>query len=162
MEIRHLEKSGCVAVAPRGEDDGLPGFAEPPLRGHSLYLDAPTMLIIEDAPLIAFDLAETMRELGFDVRAIAANHEEARQAIEESPPQFAIVDLHLGRKQGNIRPSEELLAQLDAVGCLCLIFSGDEAACRRMGERFPHFAVLTKPAERSKLASKLEALRNAR
>lgn len=154
-----LAKNGYGAVLQAQENEAGSGFAEPPLPDLSADLDAPTMLIIEDAPLIAFDLAETMRELGFAVRDIAADHAEARQAILDDPPQFAIVDLHLGGKQDSIRPSEELLAQLDAIGCRCLIFSGDADACRRMGKRFPHFAVLTKPAERAKLVSTVEALR---
>lgn len=155
-----LNKNGCVSVPQERGDERGTGFAEPPLPDLVPGLDAPTMLIIEDAPLIAFDLAETMRELGFLVADIAANHAEARRAIADGPPQFAIVDLHLGGKQGNIKPSEELLAELDAIGCRCLIFSGDAAACRRMGERFPNFAVLTKPAERATLIGTLKALRD--
>ena len=50
------------------------GFAEAPLGSLHQAADAPRMVIVEDAPLIAVDLAETMRELGFDVRATAFAH----------------------------------------------------------------------------------------
>lgn len=160
--MRRFEKRRCVAVPAeqQGKTGPGPGLAEPPLRGLSPRLDAPTMLIIEDAPLIAYDLAETMRELGFEIGAIVATHDEAWQAIRESPPQFAIVDLHLDGKQGNIGPSEDLLAYLEALGCRCLIFSGDAAACLRMSVRFPNFAVVTKPAQTTRLIAEMKRLRD--
>lgn len=156
---QHVDMSawGSVPRDLRSGDRAKP--TEPPRAGTLPHLDAPTMLIVEDAPLIAFDLTETMRELGFDVHAVAASHAEARRAIEQGVPEFAIVDLHLGGRQESIRASEDLLALLDGLGCRCLIFSGDEAACRRMALRFPHFAVVTKPADQTRLASELERLR---
>ena len=39
--------------------------------------NGPRMIIVEDAPLIALDLAETMRDLGFDVWATASTHDQA-------------------------------------------------------------------------------------
>jgi ActR/RegA family two-component response regulator len=119
---------------------------------------SPRMIIVEDAPLIALDLAETMKDLGFDVRATAFTHEQALAQIEEAAPDFAVIDLHLGMAQDG-RDGEALLSMLSARGCRCLVFSGDEDACRRVAAHYPQVSVLTKPAQPGMLAREIERLR---
>ena len=141
-----------------GGEDGL-GLAEAPVGSVPLAADAPRMIIVEDAPLIALDLAETMRELGFDVRATAFTHEQAISEIERTGPDFAVVDLHLGAGENGVREGESLLSILDERGCRCLVFSGDEAACARVARRYPNFAVLSKPAQPDRLVAEIQKLR---
>lgn len=143
----------------RGEDEL--GMAEAPLAQAQLSADAPRMVIVEDAPLIALDLAETMRDLGFDVRATAFTHEQALAEIERTVPQYAVVDLHLGMGENGFQQGESLLSILDERGCRCLVFSGDEAAIGRVAERFPHFPVLSKPAQPERLACAIRRLRES-
>ena len=144
----------------RSEDDLRGGMAEAPgLMPVRAAGDAPRMVIVEDAPLIALDLAETMRDLGFDVRATAFTHEQALTEIERSAPQFAVVDLHLGAGENGVQQGETLLALLDERGCRCLVFSGDDAACSRVAERYPHFSVLAKPAQPDRLVREMQRLR---
>lgn len=121
--------------------------------------DTPQMIIVEDAPLIALDLAETMKDLGFEVRATVFTHEQALAEIERSMPEYAIIDLHLGISEESLGNGEALLSMLDESGCRCLVFSGDENACRRVAERYPHFSVLGKPAQRRRLANEIQKLR---
>jgi ActR/RegA family two-component response regulator len=118
----------------------------------------PRMIIVEDAPLIALDLAETMKDLGFDVSATAFTREQALAHIEEAAPDFAVIDLHLGMAQDG-RDGEALLSMLSARGCRCLVFSGDEDACRRVAAHYPQVSVLTKPAQPGMLAREIERLR---
>lgn len=141
----------------RGEDSL--GLAEAPAGSMPLSADAPRMIIVEDAPLIALDLAETMRDLGFDVRATAFTHEQAIAEIERTGPDFAVVDLHLGAGENGVRDGESLLGILDERGCRCLVFSGDEAACARVARRYPNFAVLSKPAQPDRLVAEMQKLR---
>lgn len=119
---------------------------------------APKMIIVEDAPLIALDLAETMKDLGFDVRATAFTHDQAMAEIERSVPDYAVIDLHLGAG-GDGRDGETLLSMLEARGCRCLVFSGDQDACRRVAELYPQVPVLAKPAQPAALAREIERLR---
>lgn len=121
-------------------------------------IGAPRMIIVEDAPLIALDLAETMLDLGFDVRATAFTHDQAIAEIEQSVPDYAVIDLHLGTsKDGS--DGEALLSMLDARGCRCLVFSGDEEACRRVSDLYPQVSVLSKPAQPGALAREIARLR---
>jgi ActR/RegA family two-component response regulator len=119
---------------------------------------SPRMIIVEDAPLIAFDLAETMKDLGFDVRATAFTREQALAEIAQAVPDFAVIDLHLGMAQDG-RDGEALLSILSARGCRCLVFSGDDDACRRVAEHYPDVSVLSKPAQPGMLAREIERLR---
>lgn len=152
---------GAAAMEPGPAEDGQ-GFAEKPMAPSHRTADAPRMMIVEDAPLIAVDLAETMRELGFDVQATAFTHDQALTEIERTAPQFAIVGLHLGLGENGVRQGEALLELLDGLGCRCLVFSGDEEACRRVAERYPHFSVLSKPAQPETLVAEIEKLRASR
>lgn len=158
------ESSGAACSSDQGfrrDDDRPAGMAEAPvLLPVRAAGDAPRMVIVEDAPLIALDLAETMRDLGFDVRATAFTHEQALAEIERSAPQFAVIDLHLGAGENGVQQAEGLLAILDDRGCRCLVFSGDEAACSRVAERYPHFSVLAKPAQPDRLVREMQKLRN--
>lgn len=141
----------------RVDDDR--GLAEAPVVTLTISADAPRMVIVEDAPLIALDLAETMRDLGFDVRATAFTHEQAVAEIERWVPQYAIVDLHLGGGDQGVPQAEALLGMLSARGCRCLVFSGDQQACARVAERFPNFPVLSKPAQPERLIREMQKLR---
>ncbi|HET7409785.1 MAG TPA: hypothetical protein VFJ13_06265 [Paracoccaceae bacterium] len=156
-----FDENGLSAAAPEpgAQVQDEQGFAEAPLAPLHPTSDAPRMVIVEDAPLIALDLAETMRELGFDVRATAFTHEQALTEIERTVPQFAIVGLHLGVGEGDVDRGEALLELLDELGCRCLIFSGDEEACRRVAARYPHFPVLSKPAQPETLVAEIQKLR---
>lgn len=144
----------------RSDEDQNGGLAEAPVMlPFQSAGDAPRMVIVEDAPLIALDLAETMRDLGFDVRATAFTHEQALAEIERAVPQFAVVDLHLGVGENGVRQGEALLAMLHERGCRCLVFSGDQQACARVAERYPSFSVLTKPAQPDRLVQEMQKLR---
>jgi ActR/RegA family two-component response regulator len=116
------------------------------------------MIIVEDAPLIALDLAETMKDLGFDVRATAFTHDQALAEIQRLVPDYAVIDLHLGPKEDG-RDGEALLSMLDARGCRILVFSGDEDACRRVAEHYPKVSVLSKPAQPEALAREINRLK---
>lgn len=154
-----FEENGLTETLDQGWRDDERGLAEAPQAPFALAADAPRMLIVEDAPLIALDLAETMRDLGFDVCANAFTHEQALAEIDRVMPQFAIVDLHLGIGEAGVEGSESLLRLLHARGCRCLVFSGDQAACTRVAERFPSFSVLAKPARPDRLISEMQRLR---
>ncbi len=159
--------SAAAAIDPvsRSADDVATCMEEAPvLLPIQAGGDAPRLVIVEDAPLIALDLAETMRDLGFDVRATAFTHEQALAEIERSAPQFAVIDLHLGVGENGVQHGEALLAMLDERGCRCLVFSGDEAACTRVAAQYSHFSVLAKPAQPDQLMREMQKLRaqNAR
>lgn len=158
-----FDESPCSSSEPdlgaRGDSDAAIALHVVERERPILMADlAPKMIIVEDAPLIALDLAETMRDLGFDVRATAFTHDQALAEIDQSVPDYAVIDLHLGVSRDG-RDGEALLSMLSARGCRCLVFSGDDTACRRVAEQYPAVSVLTKPAQPGALAREIERLR---
>lgn len=54
------------------------------------------VLIVEDAVIIAEDLAASVEELGYEVVGIADNAPEAFALIEAKQPHIALLDINLG------------------------------------------------------------------
>lgn len=57
---------------------------------------APAILIVEDQLLIAMDLEAQLQEAGLSVSGIANSVNQAMEAIAETRPDFAILDVNLG------------------------------------------------------------------
>ncbi len=55
----------------------------------------PRVLIVEDDPIIAFDLAEELRTRGFASICVADNLRDALRAVGKDPPEAAVIDLML-------------------------------------------------------------------
>ena len=69
-----------------GLDDSSPG----------LYQD---ILIVEDDPIIALGLEDTVLEFGIRAVRVASNVATALQMIEERAPEFALLDVGLVREK---------------------------------------------------------------
>lgn len=67
------------------------------------------VMVVEDDPLIALDLEDTLTEAGYDVTGTAASVDAGLAMIEREPPQAATLDYQLGRET-----SERIAAELDA------------------------------------------------
>jgi len=60
------------------------------------------ILIIEDEFIIAEDIAETLRGLGYEVVGNATNYYEAIKMLDEKTTDVALVDINLGDKKDGI------------------------------------------------------------
>jgi two-component sensor histidine kinase/CheY-like chemotaxis protein len=94
------------ALAPPPRDPAAPGAAPPgpggSLRGHRV-------LVVEDEPLVALELAETLSALGCEILGPAATLAEALRLAEAAPLAAAVLDVNL---QGQPAfPVAELLAR---------------------------------------------------
>lgn len=58
-------------------------------------MNKPSILIVEDEPLIADDIATTLEKAGYEVAAIVDNAEEAFTEISEKSPDLAILDINI-------------------------------------------------------------------
>lgn len=60
-----------------------------------------SILVVEDEPIIADDIAMHLEDFGYSVSGIAASVEEALEEINKSTPQMALIDINLeGDKTG--------------------------------------------------------------
>jgi two-component system, response regulator RegA len=62
-------------------------------------LDQATMLVVDDDPVLCEVLARALSRRGFSVR-VAHSVESALHAVEEEPPEYAVIDLKLPDQSG--------------------------------------------------------------
>jgi len=64
-------------------------------------MNSQSILVVEDEPIIADDIAATIEGFGYHVHDIVSSAEEALQVVHKKLPDLALVDINLeGRKSG--------------------------------------------------------------
>jgi CheY-like chemotaxis protein len=67
------------------------------------------VLIIEDEPVIALDMSNTLETHGHRVTGIATTHREAVEMAQADPPGLVLADIHLGDDSSGIEAVAEIL-----------------------------------------------------
>jgi CheY-like chemotaxis protein/DNA-directed RNA polymerase specialized sigma24 family protein len=67
------------------------------------------VLIIEDEPLIALDLAELVKALGHRIRHVARTHREAIAVVARHPPDLVLADIQLADGSSGIAAVRDIL-----------------------------------------------------
>jgi CheY-like chemotaxis protein len=109
------------------------------------------ILIIEDQPIIAFDLAKLLKGMGYEVAGIASSVPRAIREIINDPPDAAVLDITL------VRETSFLVAEaLTEHGIPFLFLTGYTETEVPLAFQANHF--LTKPVVTAALKSALESL----
>ena len=74
---------------------------------------ASDVLIIEDEPLIALEVAEIARSMGHTVRHVARTHREAIAALGKHRPQLVLADIQLADGSSGMDVVQEILRSVD-------------------------------------------------
>jgi CheY-like chemotaxis protein len=74
---------------------------------------ATDVLIIEDEPIIAADIAALVSELGHRVTQIAATRREAIASVDQKRPGLILADVQLADGSSGIDAAREILAKID-------------------------------------------------
>lgn len=113
------------------------------------------LLIIEDEPIIAKDIADALEDLGYGVTAICRNHQQALDSLQASRPDLVLCDIHLeGDDWDGIRLASEIRRLYD-LPLIFLTALTDPATIGRAAEVEPD-AYLTKPFEDRTLYAAIE------
>lgn len=72
------------------------------------------VLLIEDEPVIALDIARHVEELGHNVTRVAATKEEAILAAQEDKPDLLLADIQLADGSSGIDAAAEILRDIEA------------------------------------------------
>ncbi len=114
----------------------------------------PRVLIVEDEAIISLDIKRLLSTAGYSVAAVAASAEQAIRAIETSPPDLVLMDIHLrGAKDGI-----ETARQIRNVFHLPVVFvtaHADKATLERASLTGP-FGYIVKPISALSLTSTVE------
>lgn len=110
----------------------------------------PRVLVVEDEFIIALDLSETVRDLGYRVEGPFANKDHAMIAIDEELPDVAILDVMTG--DGEVFP---LADQLTKAG-VPIIFHSGHVQEKDVAERYPEAQAAAKPCPPGRLIDMIE------
>ena len=108
-------------------------------------------LIVDDEFLIAFDLEASMRELGFDVCAVASNERDAMELAMNNPPDVVVMDVYLGGTRAGIEAGR-WLREVCGVPVVFVTAHSDAGTLERIHNIVPGAPVLSKPGFRENLA----------
>ena len=102
------------------------------------------VLVVEDEPLIAFDVADHLREAGFEVVGPVASVSAALKLLESEGCDLAVLDVNLGRETAS-----PVADALRAKSLPFVALSGYSS--EQVPEIFQQAPMLTKPVEPKKL-----------
>lgn len=114
--------------------------------------DKPLVLIVEDEFIVALDLSETVRDLGYRVEGPFANKDHAFIAIDQKMPDIAILDVQTA--DGEVYPLADALSEAGVP----LVFHSGHATPQELKDRYPEAKACSKPCPPDRL---IEALENA-
>ena len=112
---------------------------------------APRVLVLEDEPLIAWDLQEVLERLGFEVVGPVSTCEAALELIWSKDIDAAILDLLIGDGTCEVVANE-----LSLSGIPCAFASSFDS--HPLHGRFPVAPIITKPADEGRIAAAVATL----
>lgn len=68
------------------------------------------IMIIEDEPIIALDMASTIQQCGHTIVGIATTHREAVEVAERETPELILADIHLADDSSGLEAVQEILS----------------------------------------------------
>ena len=118
--------------------------------------ERPRILIVEDEFIIALDLSETVKDLGYELEGPYADKANAFVSIESDLPDCAILDVFTS--DGEVYPLADRLAEAGVP----IIFHSGHIATADIAERYPDALACSKPCPPDRLISMIgDALEDA-
>ena len=115
------------------------------------------IFIVEDEVIVADDIAETLKGLGYDVAGTAKYGETAIRDVAELKPDLVLMDIHLAGKMDGVQAAGEIHKTSD-VPVIYLTAYADRALLDRAKLTEP-YGYLVKPYEERQLQSIIEMAR---
>ena len=115
-------------------------------------LTGASVFVVEDEPIVAFDLRMTLEDAGATVIGPALTLEQAEALVAEADISVALLDVRIG--QGDVFP---IAAKLSDRG-IPLVFHTGHATVDTLLARWPGAKVLTKPTRTDVLLATIKAL----
>lgn len=112
------------------------------------------VLIVEDDPLIAEDISESLKEIGYTIAGIAYDSTEAMTMIRSTDPHIAILDINLESEKDGIEIGEYLQNNMQ-IPFIYLTSYSDKSTLERAKKTRP-MAYIVKPFDERDLYTALE------
>jgi len=139
LEGFSIEHAAEILKLPQGEAGALLAKAWEHVNSQL----ATTVLVIEDEPIIALDIAGIVRDLGHTVVGLAASQSEAIAMARAKRPGLVLADIHLGEGGSGLSAVNEILKSIEVP----VIFVTAYPERLLTGERPEPTYLVTKPFE---------------
>lgn len=116
------------------------------------------LLIVEDEPVVALDLQQTLQEMGHEVTGIASDLPGAVHSVEVETPSMILMDIHIDGKHDGVETAHEIYQRYH-IPIIYLTAYADDQTIQRAAETKP-FGYLLKPFEVKELAAVIQVARN--
>jgi len=113
-----------------------------------------SIFIVEDEVIVANDIKETLKNLGYDVTGIAKSGEDALEKVEELRPDLVLMDIHLATAMDGIEAAGIIHTRFD-IPVIYLTAYADKALLDRAKVTEP-FGYVIKPFDERELQSTIE------
>lgn len=120
-------------------------------------MNAERILIVEDEPVVALDLQQSLEELGHQVVALANSFELALEAVVEFQPSLILMDIHIDGKRDGIDACE-FIYQRWQLPVIFLTAYADDKTVQRAALTKP-FGYVMKPFETKELSAVIQVAR---
>lgn len=118
-------------------------------------MDKIRVLIIEDEPIVAQDIEETLREGGYGIAGIASRGELAYELFTETEPDLVMLDINLAGNLDGIETAAMIKAKRD-IPIIFLTGLSDKGTIARASEVEPD-AYITKPFNETQLQASIQS-----
>jgi CheY-like chemotaxis protein len=117
-------------------------------------MEEPAIYIVEDEAIVANDIKETLKSLGYTVPGIAKSGELALEKIKEAKPDLVLMDIHLAGKMDGVETAGKIHV-LYGIPVIYLTAYADKALLERAKVTEPYGYVI-KPYDERELHSVIE------
>ena len=88
----------------------------------------PKILIVENSPVMARDLRESLTRMGYVVSGVVKSRKEALQWIQSIPVNLVLIDIQLKKKTGGIQAAKDIQSRFDVPLIFIVAGSSDRLA----------------------------------
>ncbi len=113
-------------------------------------MERPKILVVEDEFIIALDLSETVKDLGYDLEGPFADRKTALISIEGELPDCAILDVFA--EDGEVYPLADKLSEAGVP----IIFHSGHVPEEEVRSRYPRAQAYSKPCPPDRLIDALQ------
>ncbi len=114
----------------------------------------PQILIVEDESIVAMEIEDRLKGLGYGVAGVVSSGEEAIRKAEETRPSLVLMDIRLKGDTDGIEAAQQIRDRFD-IPVVYLTAYADEDTLRR-AKITGSSGYLTKPFEEAELYSAIE------
>jgi len=112
------------------------------------------ILVVEDENIVAKDIENSLKSLGYAVSAVVSSGEEAVKSAEDTHPDLVLMDIVLKGEMDGVQAAEQIHDQFN-IPVVYLTAYADEKTIQRATATEP-FGYIVKPFERRELQSSIK------